>query len=458
MSASEAQAREPTEAQRDAADASFLVRGACPSLAAPMATGDGLLVRLRPATPGLTVAQCRELAAAAARHGNGLIEITARGNIQIRGLRQETLTPFAADIGDAGIEVETGVTIETSALAGIDPKEHADALEIAATLREAISAMCPQLALAPKLAIIVDGLGSLRLDDLSADIRLTAEDAGNGRWSLAIAGTAKTARPLHASLSTSEAVAAIHDVLRALARVGPRARGRDLISGLPHLPREVAPAPVAPRQRTTPIGVHRLGATSALGLRLAYGQIQAADLSAFLLAAERLGASEMRAAHDHALIILGLNGASVASLQALAARYGLSADAGDPANRIAVCAGAGGCASAFYRTRDVAALLIAETPAVLDGSYAVHLSGCAKGCAHPAPSTIALVGTPIGYGLVVNGSASAEPIAYIREDDLKSALQGLARLVRDEKEAGESVSACLTRLDTHRIRAALGQR
>ena len=241
MSASEAQAREPTEAQRDAADASFSVRGACPSLAAPMATGDGLLVRLRPATPGLTVAQCRQLAAAAARHGNGLIEITARGNIQIRGLREESLIPFSADIGNAGIEVDTGVTVETPALAGIDPEELADAVGMAATLRVAINALHPPLALAPKLSIIVDGAGSLRLDELSADIRLTAEDAERRTWRLAIAGTAKTARPLGASLSASEAVAAVLDLLAALARVGPRARGRDLLSGLPQVPREVAP-------------------------------------------------------------------------------------------------------------------------------------------------------------------------------------------------------------------------
>ena len=163
-------------------------------------------------------------------------------------------------------------------------------------------------------------------------------------------------------------------------------------------------------------------------------------------------------AHDHTLIILGLDSASVTALEALAGRYGLSGDARNPANRIAVCAGVGGCASAFYRTREVAAILVAETPSLLDGSHALHLSGCAKGCAHPGPAPIALVGTPIGYGLVVNGSASAEPIAYIQKDDLKSALRGLARLMRDEKEAGESVSACLKRLDTTTIRAALGQR
>src|SRR4051812_46619262 len=91
--------------------ASSLVRGACPSLAAPMPTGDGLLVRLRPSTPGLTIGQFRDLARAPARHGNGLLEITARGNIQLRGLSPRTMSDLAADIDRAGIVPEAGLTI-----------------------------------------------------------------------------------------------------------------------------------------------------------------------------------------------------------------------------------------------------------------------------------------------------------------------------------------------------------
>ena len=67
---------------------SGLRRGACPTLAAPMVTGDGLLVRLRPAGGALSLAQFKALAASAAANGNGVLEITARGNLQIRGLRR----------------------------------------------------------------------------------------------------------------------------------------------------------------------------------------------------------------------------------------------------------------------------------------------------------------------------------------------------------------------------------
>ena len=54
-----------------------------------MAHGDGWLVRLHPPGARLTPAQLRRIAALAARHGNGLIEISARGNMQLRGVTAE---------------------------------------------------------------------------------------------------------------------------------------------------------------------------------------------------------------------------------------------------------------------------------------------------------------------------------------------------------------------------------
>ena len=61
--------RAETELQVRAA-AKMRARGACPALAAPMSTGDGLLVRLRPAGGALTLPQFRALARAAAAHGH----------------------------------------------------------------------------------------------------------------------------------------------------------------------------------------------------------------------------------------------------------------------------------------------------------------------------------------------------------------------------------------------------
>jgi precorrin-3B synthase len=67
-----------------------LRRGWCPSTLRPMETGDGWLVRLHPPGGVLTPVQLCRIAALAAEHGNGLIEISGRGNMQLRGVSQQT--------------------------------------------------------------------------------------------------------------------------------------------------------------------------------------------------------------------------------------------------------------------------------------------------------------------------------------------------------------------------------
>ncbi|TIT84079.1 MAG: precorrin-3B synthase, partial [Mesorhizobium sp.] len=101
----------------------FSRRGACPALSAPMQTGDGLLVRLNPVAGGLAPKSLTGLCESALRHGNGIMEVTARGSLQIRGLTAESARLLAAEVDALGIAVRTGVPVETGPLAGIDPQE-----------------------------------------------------------------------------------------------------------------------------------------------------------------------------------------------------------------------------------------------------------------------------------------------------------------------------------------------
>src|ERR1700734_2929086 len=106
-------------------------RGVCPGLSAPMPTGDGLLVRLLPIGT-IPLAAFGALCAAARAHGNGIIEITARGSIQIRGLSAASAPLFAATIAGLNIAAEDGVPVQSSALAGLDPDEILDSGRLAA--------------------------------------------------------------------------------------------------------------------------------------------------------------------------------------------------------------------------------------------------------------------------------------------------------------------------------------
>jgi precorrin-3B synthase len=436
-------------------------RGACPSLATPMITGDGLLVRLRPARPGFTLSELTAVADAAEACGNGILEITARGNLQIRGLTAKTVPLLAAKIADAGIEIAEGLAIETPALAGLDLSEIVNPLPLAAQLRDAVTAYRPPLTLAPKLSIVIDGGGQLHLGDVTADIRLRAVCAGKKTvWLLALAGTEATSRRI-ALLEETSVIPTVIDILKTLSAIGEGARARDIDAAvvrasLVSVADVDAVEPLEPAPNSA--GIHALGADpKVLGIGLAFGQIRAPELRTFLEALAILGATDIRLAPGQALMVLGLAPDRLAAAQALAIGHGLRAFTLDPRNHIAACAGVGACASALIDTRATAQEVIDAAPSLLDGSLTVHVSGCAKGCARPSASALTITAAPIGYGLVVNGPASAPPNAYIEEKTIRSAIERLEALVRQRKRAGESARSCLTRLGAEVITTAVQQ-
>jgi len=436
-------------------------RGACPSLAAPMVTGDGLLVRLRPARPGFTLDELSEIADAAVLYGNGILEVTTRGNLQIRGLTAETVPLLAEKIADAGIGVAEGLAIETPPLAGLDPSEVANSVSLAERLRIAVASHRPPLALAPKLSIVIDGGGRMNLGEVTADIRLRAVRIdGKVHWFLALAGTEVTASRI-AALEETAVVPAVIDILESLASMGRGARARDMDAGAlsARLASVVDPGQVEPlKSSPNSAGIHELGAgCSILGVGLAFGQIHAQHLRTFLEALSILGATEIRLAPGHALMALGIAPDRIGAAQALALAHGLRAFPRDPRNHIAACAGIGACASALIDTRAVAQMVTDNAPSLLDGSLTVHVSGCTKGCAKPSASALTITAAPLGYGLVVNGPASGLPSAYIEENKIRTAMEHLDKLVSDGKRAGESAQSCLTRLEADAITAAVQQ-
>ncbi|MEK1902009.1 MAG: precorrin-3B synthase, partial [Rhizobium sp.] len=323
-------------------DITGMQRGACPALAAPMQTGDGLLVRLRPAGGALTISQFQQLASGAARHGNGILEITARGNLQIRGLQTGSVGPLAAEIDASGIIVPEGVAIEMSPLHGVDADEIADAADMEAGLRSKLGDLLSSPHLAPKLSILIDGGGEFSLSALIADIRIAAQPAG--QWLVSIAGDEEGATPL-ALGGADAAVNAVGDLLQMLIARGSRTRARDIDAAIlrAHYPqidsiRSTRPAP----RKSSFVGVTRLGnGSTVLGVRLKFGQARATDLLSFLTSAESAGASEIRLAPDRGFFVIGLTETAMPAIQEAAIDHGFSVTANEPAEHIAACAGAG---------------------------------------------------------------------------------------------------------------------
>jgi precorrin-3B synthase len=280
-------------------------RGACPSLAAPMETGDGLLARLVLNAP-IALDDFIGLCEAARAHGNGTIEVSARGSLQIRGLSSDSASQFAGAIAALDIDIDEGVPVIADPLPH-DPAALIDANGVATDLRRAIAEA--GLSLSPKVSIIVDGSGGIDLDALTADIRLRANPTGEGtKLQLSLAGDAASAVPV-GTCSTGEVIDKVLVLLKLIAARGSEARAKDVLPELTEPPFQRTRSHKS--SRACAIGRQPLkGGAVALGLGLAFGHAEAGALLALAEIAEANGAHWARPAPDRALLFGPLTGAN----------------------------------------------------------------------------------------------------------------------------------------------------
>ena len=428
-----------------------MTRGACPSLHTPMPSGDGLLVRMTMRST-LSLETFAELCELARRHGNGVMEITARGNLQIRGLTPCSADAFAADVVALGIAPPKGVPITISPLAGLEGAGMIDVTRLA----ERIAAAAGATVLAPKVSLVLDGGGQLHLDAMFADVRLVWSAAA---WHVALAGDAARAAGLGA-IAPGAAMDAVLRLLTVIAARGPSARASVVIAaeGLApfrHAVRDLlfeacAPPPRAPGE---PLGLHALpDGKAAQGLGLPFGHGLSGGLKTLMAAARRAGSTGLRLAPGRALLVL-LDTPDQADAVCAAARdLGLIVRADDPRRAIVTCAGAPACASGEMATRDLAATIAAAAAPLLDGSIRLHLSGCPKGCAHPLPAALTVVGRAGACGLVFDGSAQERPAAVITPQALTALLADLAGQTRTQQTVIEQRDAARLAAAIDRVR------
>jgi precorrin-3B synthase len=355
----------------------IMPKGWCPSLYEPMASGDGLLVRIRPPGSMLTADAARQLCAAAGLHGNGVIELTSRAAIQVRGLAKMRLAPFAAAMVTARLahadpNVERRRTVIVAPLAGDDVRRVAAQVE-ARLICE------PRLAALPaKFAVAVDGDSMLPLGDLGAHIQITC---GAATCSVTLMGTRNAV-----TVATSE----VADAVVRLAQMLP-----DIDARRPSAPRELK-------------AIGRLsygdGKRGAFGVGLPFGATTAAVMASLAPLAEEYGDGTLRVTPWRAVLFPNISAVAVTQLRDACGALGLIVDPVDPRLAVIACPGQPACASATVQARADAMRLV-----TLGLPRTVHVSGCAKGCAHPGPARITLIGENGRYGVVRNGRPSDAP-------------------------------------------------
>lgn len=368
------------------------IKGWCPSAHRPMQSGDGLVARIRPRQGRLSAAQAVAIAELAERHGNGLVDLTGRGNLQVRGLRTEGHAALLAALAelslvDADADVETQRNILVAPFWRDGDDTHMLATELERTLGERA------LGLPAKFGFAVDCCEARLLAQSSADIRI--ERSADGRLLLRADGASHGR-----AVTRADAVGLALSLAKWFLVSGGASGGRGRMAA--HLARgarvpdalggDIMPARAAPHPAP---GIHASGAL----VGIAFGQLRSATLK-FL---GGCGAS-LRLTPWRMILLEGL--------REMPAHDGIVAGAHDPLLRIAACTGAPACDAAHAETRALAAALAPHLPA----EARLHVSGCAKGCAHPGMSDVTLVATADGFDLIRNGTTRDAP-----------ALRGLTR-------------------------------
>jgi precorrin-3B synthase len=143
--------------------------------------------------------------------------------------------------------------------------------------------------------------------------------------------------------------------------------------------------------------------------------------------ASRNGARWARPAPDRALLLGPLSEANATATSREAQDLGFIVEARDPRRRIVACPGAPACAQGLIAARALAADIARDVPLPGGHRVALHVSGCAKGCAHPSPAPLTIVGTEHGCGIIANGTARDAPARFIEPRELIATLRPASR-------------------------------
>ena len=349
------------------------IKGWCPGALRPMESGDGLVLRIRPRLAHLTAAQLKGIAQAALTHGNGIIELTARANLQLRGVTSQSHAPLISALDALGL-IDPDAQTESHRNVVLNPFWSGEETQtLAATL---YAALLQGPDLPGKFGFALDTGAERVLADTSADIRIERAKSGGLilRADGAMGGQAVTVK---------DAVPQAMRMAEWFVASGGVKEGRGRMAAHPKtdMPFDTAQTP-APNTTRAPGAVPE---GALVGFE--FGILRAEVLAEIAGLAASVRVTPWR--------MLLLQGAQVPTHPALIT------ETQDPCLRVLACSGAPGCPQALQETRSLARRLAADVPK----GKLLHVSGCGKGCAHPGVADLTLSATRHGFMILPHAKA-----------------------------------------------------
>lgn len=358
---------------------------ACPSALQAHQAADGALVRIRLPGGVITAAQLNALAQAATGFGNGTLELTSRGSLQVRGI--EDVGAVSEAVAEAGLlpsaNHERARNIVASPLSGrsgglVDVRGWVGDLDAAIQAEPLLAGLPGRFWFA-----LDDGRGDV--SGLHADVGIQA--GADGSLALLLAGFDTGVR-----LSGETVVPTLVRIAQRFQQIREkRWRINELDDTSPLLSsyQPSAPAgPVAAASGMAPVGwIEQEDGRIALGAAVPLGVLPARTAE-FLAAIE----GPLVITPWRSVLVCDLTEPVADTALRVLAPMGLVFDANSPWLSVSACTGSPGCERSASDVRADA------TAAVESGEVTVrrHYVGCDRACGSPLQAEV-MVATPDGY-------------------------------------------------------------
>lgn len=383
---------------------------------------DGGISRIKLDAGRLSSAQALAVAAAAERFAGGVIEVTNRSNLQIRGIGSDHAGLIehllGAGLGPREAASDDVRNLMLSPSAGLDRAMLFDSSALAQQILHSLQGTPRLHQLSAKFAVQLDGGEGLAMLDHPHDLWLSALSLDGDIWlAFGLAGCPGEDAPL-AAVPLADGHALVLAVLnRFLDLASPeQSRMRQLLAsldvetflaGLPlSLRRDAA---VCDWRRVAGDPAQRLGvypqqqtAQVAVGAAAPLGRLSAEQLRGAAVLAERWGDATLRMTPWQSLLLPNIAAAHGETVLLALEHLGLLTHAAAPLARLVACTGSSGCAKAQADTK-ADAVTLAGLLRRRGAPGGIHLSGCPRSCAqaHTAPATLMAVG-PGRYDLFIH--------------------------------------------------------
>ena len=318
------------------------IKGWCPSLEKPMETGDGLLVRIPIKFGRVRSEVAQKLAELSIKYGNGHLDLSARGNLQFRGVSEKTYEPLRIELAQLGFDSDEKFSIIANPL-------DKNAQDFAEKLYEALNTQ--RISLPKKFLIIIDGGEVFPLSAMPCDLYMKAEKAD---------------------------ITEIISVLKTIQKCDKKPANVN-----------AQPAMIGFIPLTGQSGIVSVAAT--------FGRIEAEQLKKLVDITKNYSDGEIIFAPFRRVILPNVATKKASSVLQELAGIGFITNANDPLLNIHACVGAPACSSAHGETRSLAQKWAIDHPNL---KQIVHITGCSKGCAYRGNADITIdlsLATKNGY-------------------------------------------------------------